>query len=400
VTGESAISLSAELEAILAPEWRKAIDAAPRHLFIPPVVWVARNGGRGWVPLSRRDEPASWWDAVNQDGYIVTQVDDGRPPTPGAVGEYATSSASQPSLVLRMLAELDLAPGHRVLEIGTGTGWNAALMCARLGDDAVTTIEVDGDLADAARIALGRAGFRPTVVVGDGAAGHTPGAPYDRIVSTASIQRVPAAWLAQTRPGGVILTPYGDAYHNDALLRLTVGEDGTASGRFVGRAAFMWLRQDRVLLGPLRDYVHPDDRPDRRTTELDPRAVFGAPDVDFAVAARVRDCSWYRVDAADGSDEFTVWLLGLADAHPDADADADADERSWASVDFEGQAPYAVEQYGPRRLWDEIEAAYRWWQEMGRPPTDRFGLTVGPAGRRLWLDSPDNPGGAGSWSGW
>ena len=373
--------VSAELEvaAAVAPEWRKAIDAAPRHLFIPPVIWIARSGRRGWCPLSRQDEPARWWEAVNKDGYIVTQVDDGRLPEPSEeVGEYATSSASQPSLVLRMLAELNLEPGQRVLEIGTGTGWNAALVCARLGDDAVTTIEVHGDLAAAARAALGRAGFRPTVVTGDGAAGYAANAPYDRIISTASIQNLPAAWLAQTRPGGVILTPYGDAYHNDALLKLTVSEAGTASGRFRGRAAFMWLRQHRVLLGSLREYVHADDHSDRKTTELDPRAIFGDPDGDFAVATRIHDCTWYRANAADGSGEFTIWLLGLAG------------ERSWASVDFEGHAPYAVEQYGPRRLWDEVEAAYRWWTEVGRPSTDRFGLTVGPDRQQVWLDVPEN----------
>jgi methyltransferase of ATP-grasp peptide maturase system len=381
VTGEPSYILPAELEAagVLAPEWRKAVEAAPRHLFIPPTIWVSRPGHRGWYPLARQDDSAAWWGLVNRDGYIVTQVDDDRPAEPGVVGEYSTSSASQPSLVLRMLAELDLEPGMRVLEVGTGTGWNAALMCARLGDNAVTTVEVDGELAAAARIALGRAGFSPTVVTGDGAAGYAPGAPYDRIIATASVQAIPAAWPAQARPGGIILTPYGDAYHNDALLKLTVNDDGTASGRFVGRAAFMWLRRDRVLLGPLREYVHADDHPDRKTTELDPREVFGDPDIDFAVATRVSDVSWHRVDAADESGEFTVWLLGLSG------------ERSWASIDFEGHSPYAVEQYGPRRLWDEIEAAYGWWIEAGRPTTDRFGLTVGPDGQHVWLNSPHNP---------
>jgi protein-L-isoaspartate O-methyltransferase len=371
-------TLPDELEAagVVTSELRKALDDAPRHLFVPADVWV--GDGRRWHPLSRDRDPAAWWEAVNHDGYIVTQVDDGRPPEPGAVGEYSTSSASQPSLVLRMLAELDLEPGQRVLEIGTGTGWNAALLCARVGDHAVTTIEVDNDLADAARIALSRAHFRPTVVTGDGEAGYPPGCPYDRIISTASVQRVPPAWLAQTRPGGVILTPYGNSYHNDALAKLTVGDDGTASGRFVGRAAFMWLRQHRVLLDRLRDYVHDDDQPDRTHSDLDPREAFGDPDGDFAVSTRIRDCSWSRADATDGSGEFTVWLLGLSGG------------RSWASIDFKGGPPYPVEQYGPRRLWDDFEAAYRWWQKAGQPPTERFGLTVGPDNQRVWLGSPDN----------
>jgi protein-L-isoaspartate(D-aspartate) O-methyltransferase len=361
-------------------DWKQAFAAAPRHLFIPEVIWIERADGPGWRPLSRHDDPDGWWAAVNADGYIVTQVDDGRPPAPGAVGEYSTSSASQPSLVLRMLQALGVLEGQRVLEVGTGTGWNAALLSARLGEDAVTTIEVDPALAETASTTLAAARFHPTVVTGDGAAGHPPGAPYDRIISTASVRRIPQAWLEQTRPGGRILTPYGTPYSNDALLELTVHPGGSAGGRFIGRAAFMWMRHDRVLVGALRDYVHPGDPVTTSITQLDPRAVFGHPDADFAIGTRVPDVSWHRFDAADGSGEFTIWLL-----------DVTGEGRSWASVDHEHRATHTVEQHGPRRLWDEVEAAHRWWTSNGRPGLTRFGLTVTPDEQCVWLDTPTGP---------
>jgi hypothetical protein len=95
------------------------------------------------------------------------------------------------------------------------------------------------------------------------------------------------------------------------MLELTVHPGGTAGGRFIGLAAFMWMRCDRVLVGALRDYVHPGDPVATSTTQLHPREVFGHPDADFAIATRVHGVSWHRFDAADGSGEFTVWLLDI-----------------------------------------------------------------------------------------
>ncbi|GLZ11881.1 hypothetical protein Acsp04_21160 [Actinomadura sp. NBRC 104425] len=302
--------LETELESAGAlPEaWRDAFRATPRHLFIPDEVWSEASDG--WRRLSRLTEPDVWWEMVNRDGYIVTQVDDGRPAAPDH-GEYSTSSATQPSLVLRMLDELNAEPGMRVLEIGTGTGYNAALLAARLGPENVTTVEVDPQLADRTRRTLARVGRPVRVVTADGIAGHPPHAPYDRIIATASVQRVPTAWIEQTRPGGIILTPWGNAYHNDALLRLTVHEDGTASGPFTGRAPFMWMRDARVLLGTLGDEVHDGDVPDVSTTDLDLRGMFGHLDVDFAIGVQVPGVSWHRFDADDRCGAFTVWLIDV-----------------------------------------------------------------------------------------
>lgn len=97
-------------------------------------------------------------------------------------------------------------PGMSVLEIGTDTGWNAALLAHQLGGANLTSVEIDPGIAAQARTALADAGYG--AVTGDGTLGHLSRAPYDRVISTACVYRVPYPWIAQTRPGGLIVTPW------------------------------------------------------------------------------------------------------------------------------------------------------------------------------------------------
>ncbi len=102
-----------------------------------------------------------------------------------------------------MLAQLDVRPGHRILEIGAGTGYNAALL-AHLASPSgrVTTVELDPGIAAEAGKALAAAGYgHVAAVAGDGEYGHAPGAPYDRIIVTAGAWELPAAWADQLAPG-------------------------------------------------------------------------------------------------------------------------------------------------------------------------------------------------------
>ncbi len=344
---------------------REAMTAVPRARFIPDRIWV--YDGR-WRPVDRGSDPQAWAEWVDSDEAITTQVDDG---ADVQTGELATSSSSVPSLMVTMIDALDLSEDSRVLEIGTGTGWNAALLSHLVGAEHVTTIEVDATLAEGAAAALSAVGCRPTVVIGDGALGHPACAPYDAIIATCAAQRVPYAWVEQTRPGGVIVVPWGTTYAHGGLVRLVVGEDGVAEGRFIAPAAFMLLRGQRPFGGSLRDYVHEHDQPDLSMTTLDPRAVCEDDDGEFAIGTRVH--AQQRVFHADNdSGEFTLWLI---------------DGTSWASVDYEpGASPFAVEQFGPRRLWDEVETACAWWLAAGKPCRERFGLTVSREDQRVFLD--------------
>lgn len=119
------------------------------------------------------------------------------------------SSASQPSIVATMLEQLEVRAGHRVLEIGAGTGYNAALLRELVGQHgAVTTVDIDPQLADRARGALIATGYGDVqVVAGDGTFGYQPNARYDRIIVTAGAWDLPPAWWGQLADGGRLVVP-------------------------------------------------------------------------------------------------------------------------------------------------------------------------------------------------
>ncbi len=149
-----------------------------------------------------------------------------------------------------------------MLETGTGTGWTTALLSYRLGADNVTSIEVDPVLAERAQANLKSARFAPQLLVGDGADGWPAGGPYDRVHATCAVTHIPYAWVTQTRPGGLILTPYSPGYGYGWLAVLHVGGDGTATGRFPLPSGYMQLRSQRPPRGAAFDGCTP------RTTSL------------------------------------------------------------------------------------------------------------------------------------
>lgn len=158
-----------------------AFAAVPRERFIPVV--LAEQG----------------LDGVYRDEAFVTKRDqDGTP----------ISSSSQPTMMALMLELLELRAGDRVLEVGAGTGYNAALMKEIVGSQGdVTTVDIDPELVRSARAALREAGYRARVVAGNGRLGWPERAPYDRVVVTAAADRIPRAWLDQLADAGRLIVP-------------------------------------------------------------------------------------------------------------------------------------------------------------------------------------------------
>ncbi|TJZ42752.1 protein-L-isoaspartate(D-aspartate) O-methyltransferase [Streptomyces piniterrae] len=364
---------------VLTPDWAPTYEAVPRSAFLPDLIWPFDMAAGRSRAVSKTDDPAGWQGYADADVPIVTQWDDGRH-SGTEPGEVSTSSASMPSVVFSMLRDLDVRPGARAMEIGTGTGWNAALLAHRLGAGNVVTVEVDGAVAASARAALERFGLPVRVVHGDGFLGCPQGAPYDRIMATCGVREVPFAWVRQGRPGGVIVAPWGTHYSNgDAVARLVVARDGeSASGGFTGPVEFMKLRAQRRPPVVHSDYVTGSVADGAETSTGITEAEFVGEKfspVRFALGLRVRDCWHVVAEKRDGA--RPVWFYGLAD-------------RSWACVMFRDGDTARVWQSGPRRLWDEAESAYRWWEARDRPGFARFGLTVDKHGQRAWLDDPQD----------
>ncbi|RMG98592.1 MAG: methyltransferase, FxLD system [Chloroflexi bacterium] len=162
---------------LTSPRIEAAFRAIPRHIFLPN------------IPL----------ETAYSDQAIPTKYENGR----------AISSSTQPSMMAIMLEQLDLQEGHRVLEIGAGTGYNAAIMAWLVGSSGqVTTVDLDADTAETARTNLTNAGFpQVKVVQADGMLGYAPNAPYDRIILTVGGWDIPECWLEQLAPNGRIVLP-------------------------------------------------------------------------------------------------------------------------------------------------------------------------------------------------
>ncbi|MBB5120230.1 hypothetical protein AF335_17365 [Streptomyces eurocidicus] len=363
----------------LPEPWAAAMAAVRRHEFLPQVLW--RWDGDHYVPIDAGKQPDRWRAAAYAPTSVVTQVNDGRPVEAGTE-VFPSSSASAPAVVARMLGTLDPGPGQRVLEIGTGTGWNAALLAHVIGAGNVTSLEVDAEVAEQAATTLERLAPGVKVVVGDGTFGAPDGAPYDHVMATCSLNRLPATLLRQTRPGGTILTPWSRPWCNYGLLHLTVRDDGSAQGRFHPYADFMPARGQRLDLRIYRDVVRDDHQPDESRTTLPPDAVAGDDfAAQFALALRLPDLwyAWHEAPAVDGVVR-RLWV-------------ATVDAGSWAAVDETetGGGTFTVWQHGPRKLWDEVAAAWDRYVAHGRPGPDRFGMTVSADGfHEAWLDSPAN----------
>lgn len=351
--------------------WQQAFAHVPRHLFVSAFHVRTPQGTVAYTPRS-----PGWWEAIYSDETLITRF---------SSEGLAISSSTEPSLMALMLEHLRVEDGMKVLEVGTGTGYNAALLSQRLGSALVTSIDVDDALVTRARKALESAGHRPTLAATDGARGYQNNAPYQRILATCGLGRVPTAWLDQLDEGGLILANVGLG-----LARLRKKPDGRACGRFLpDSAGFMRLRSPSAPGVPTLGQVL--------------SATSGEPE-------RVR-----RVDRVHGLEdrpmsEFLLSILlpyGLRVVQHREEHEVhcvlDGASGAWlrAEIDTEGRG--TVAESGAHGLWDSYGTLLRAWHEAGRPGIGRYGLTVAPSGKHyLWLDRPhpsdtSDPSHPGQW---
>lgn len=220
-------------------------------------------------------------------------------------------------------------------------------------------------------------GYTPTVATTDAAHGFPDCAPYDRIVSTCSWPRIPYPWIEQTRPGGLILSHLYTELDAGVMALLRVADDGTATGHFLPEYGAFMTRRDYTppdTLALLQQALRSDDQPERTPATVPSGEVMS---LHFPLYAALRVTGialhWFQPE---GAPAMRTYLLGH--------------DGSWAYQDLEDGELVAV-QAGTRRLWDEIETAYREWSDLGKPERQRFGLTVTDTTHTLWLDTPNGP---------
>ncbi|GAB7052666.1 protein-L-isoaspartate O-methyltransferase family protein [Catenuloplanes indicus] len=331
----------------------RAFRAVPREIFVAAGF---RGPDGGWTTA---DDPG-FQDAVYRNAALVTKVHGGEP----------VSSSSQPSLMAQMLTALDVAPGHRVLEIGAGTGYNAALLAA-LGAD-VTTVEVQEDVAAAAGAALARAGVTGARVRrADGWDGAPDLAPFDRIIVTVGVAGFSAAWWEQLTADGVVVAPVA---HGGLQPVMTVRRtpDGPRT-RVLCPAGFM------TAAGPLFAR-HPGSHPPPVLPPL-PAELPPVPSTVLDLDLRVYHDLWFAAAAQDRRVTSVPALLadhlgGLALFEPGSLAIMLPDGR--------------IRPHGPdgERLASDLAALAAGWQAAGSPPLSAWSVTLAPGGdpaHPIWL---------------
>ncbi len=238
--------------------WRSALASVPRHRLVP-AFYRQTPDLSGWYRIGE-DDPATrdeWRDAVYTDVTLVTLLSE----RPGELGRYRVpiSSSTRPSLMLAMLTELHVEDRMRVLEVGTGCGYNAAVLCARLGDSQVTSVDIDADLVSAARGRLAECGLHPTLQVADARNALPPLGPFDRLVATCAVERIPPSWL------DVVVTAASSSLRCRLrwLTASSCASRGNGTARRAGASSrampHSWRPAPRTPLQPLPQVRHPPE---------------------------------------------------------------------------------------------------------------------------------------------
>ncbi|HYP20287.1 MAG TPA: methyltransferase, FxLD system [Chloroflexia bacterium] len=374
-----------------SPAVEAAFRAVPRHLFVPG------------APL----------EDVYRDEFIPIKSENAR----------LLSSSSQPSMMAVMLEQLELAPGHRVLEIGTGSGYNAALMSHIVGESGhVVTVDIEEDLIALARQRLVEAGFgRVEVVCGDGGLGYESGAPYDRVILTVGAWDIAPAWWDQLRPGGLLVMPLSlrgpqkciaFRREEDRLVSLSARDCGFIGlrGAFAGPDAIIELGEEpglrmaseraeqvdarlayRLLTGPHRDLpvgvsVTLGDFFGSLSLWLALREE-GACSV-FAEGGWLASGLVPALLSSPGSKSVYLATLGLYEAGSLCML-ARAPEAGAANHEPDDTLPFelVVQSHAPDdALAMRLIAQIRAWDKQGRPPTERLQVVAYRA------DAPIPPG--------
>lgn len=342
----------------LSPRVREAFLMVPRHAFLTPREDVGRK---------------QWLNEVYQDTALVTKLDGRGMPL---------SSSSQPSVMAWMLEALEIQPGMSVLEIGTGTGYNAALLARLTGDPTrVTTIEIDPELTAQARLPIEETtGPGMIIVTGDGKRGMPEYGPYDRIIATASAFPVPPAWIAQLAPHGrLVLDLRGKM--GGGLMVIVKQAETNATGRFLA------VKETISFMG-LRATAEEEAQSERfELPSLREQHLYEPETVEHTCASHFSSYEQFRGE----DDSFNLWVQCL---FPSLSIKwMRREKRAFARlVEGESQTTLIVEQRGNLMgvavkgtcpLWTTIVQAYQAWLSLEKPGYTDLTLVITSEGQEM-----------------
>lgn len=349
----------------------EAFAGTPRQVFVPRYWEVDdHNTPSTLIDGALPEHQEKWLAAVYSDQWLITKW------AAEGTKRIITSSASQPSIVAHMLERADLRPGLRALEIGLGSGYNAALLCHILGAENVTSVDIDPALVIEAEARLAHLDYQPIVTASDGQQGVPSGAPYDRIIATCASPGIPTAWIDQLADDGRIIAPMT---FGGALVVATK----TSSTEVVGRidteqAYFMAMHTaNQAMAGGTVVPIPSAPAEDTRHVGTTTITVSDLADFDFRLWLSLH--SPVRiVETIDNDFNTTGYIIHTSTDYAHVDGTTQPDGTCRVTQD---QA----------RPWDTVESAWAAWTRLDKPGRNRLGITARTDGvHRIWLDSPDS----------
>ncbi len=239
------------------------------------------------------------------------------------------------------------------------------------------SVDLRPDLVEAAVARLARVGYHPTLATADGVDGLARHAPYDRIIATCAVSRIPAGWIEQLRPGGMLLVDVRGTLSAGNIARLHRRDGGVVEGRLWAEYGGFMGMQHELVVHPGQSYATDTAHVIERTSVAGPEVV-SWPDGPLAFFVQLHLPTGTQLRRVGEGDDLVTRLI--------------APDGSWCDVNHrpDRSRRYRVVEGGPQPLWRTVESALERYVALGRPAWQRFGITASAARQHVWLDSPDS----------